>query len=598
MANVPIGRSIKLPVPTKKYVRNTQSPSAAFQNIIAERTGYAAHVRAKPVFVGSAYPSSVPTSDASERSRWRFAAHAGPYTQYLYVQFTMARQDTGTASDPYVMALVTDRNGVSLGIIERHYGASSLAPSNVPSEWGTSTGSLEIPADEDYFVEFIDASYGRLVAAAAWEGSFTPDTSEGWSPVGTGSGGPILDVHRSDVVTMARALHKKNSAQLWNWHVDTDAGARVTTSASYKNPVDDTSTTPSSATPGVKFNLAQHTTMSRVTGGCRVAFKCFGSSSNGTGNVRLVDDAGATVLTCAITNPTAGWHTTFGYVPASDGEKYDLHYGGTTGTLTLYATSLYEYDQLGEALTGSFATTLADCALVTAGVCATPPEFVLAGTAVTTSTGSGTVAPAWPTHAIGDVALLHITMGSATGGTTTSSLASAAGFTLIDEDVYNFDGINWIHAVWGCRATSTSQTAPSVQNAAGASSLIAVITTYRGCAPTGAYSDASANDNATTSTSVTIPGLTLVTANSLIVDSFGFSRDANSTTEVSGWTNASLTSITERFDQSHNGGPGGGIGVASGVANVIAGASVGATTATLGTTGFQARVKVALKPPT
>jgi hypothetical protein len=361
MSTVVISRTAKLRIQVKKYARNTLTPSATLQNAMAMLAGYGALVRAKPVFSECCDLSAIPASTVSDRPRWRFRAHAGPYVKYLFVQFTMARQDNLTAADCYVRARVRDAGGTIIGDAIRHYGTSSSAPDDVPSEWGTGQSFIltsntdntivELPADADYTVEFADVSYGRLVAAQAWEVSAPPTTELGYALTTNAMGGPIYDEDRSDLVTMGRTLHKHHSAQLWNWHTDTDAGARVTTSASYKNPIDDTSTTPSSATPGAKLNLLYHTTLSRVADGCRLAFWVYASSSNSTGSVRLVDDAGATMIDCPITSTTAAWHGSFGYVPAVDSEKYDLHYGGTTGTLTLYATSLFEFDGLGDTAT-------------------------------------------------------------------------------------------------------------------------------------------------------------------------------------------------------------------------------------------------------
>jgi hypothetical protein len=224
----------------------------------------------------------------------------------------------------------------------------------------------------------------------------------------------------------------------------------------------------------------------------------------------------------------------------------------------------------------------------------TDASFVSAGTAATTSTASGTIAPAWPTHVSGDVALLHLTMYSPTGGAIVSSLLTANGFELLAEEVYAGDGFYWIHAVYGCRATSAAMAAPVVQSAAGLSSLIGVITTYRGCASAGVYHDVLDGDVGGSDTAVTIPGGTTTQDGSIVVASVGFSRDAVSTAEVSGWANASLASITERFDQAHAGNTGGGLGIATGVRTTAG--TVTATTATLGTTGFQQRIAIALRP--
>lgn len=119
---------------------------------------------------------------------------------------------------------------------------------------------------------------------------------------------------------------------------------------------------------------------------------------------------------------------------------------------------------------------------------------------------------------------------------------------------------------------------------------------FRGCIATGDPWDVTAGGVlSTASTAVSINGDTTTVANCLIVAAFSHSTDINSTVQVSGWTNASLASITERIDDSTTSGDGDGIGVATGV-KVVAGA-YSATTATLVTASNQGRISIALKPP-
>lgn len=62
----------------------------------------------------------------------------------------------------------------------------------------------------------------------------------------------------------------------------------------------------------------------------------------------------------------------------------------------------------------------------------------------------------------------------------------------------------------------------------------------------------------------TLPGVTVI-ADSLILMVAGSARDVVSTTEFSNWTNANLTSITERMDNMTTTGNGGGYGMATGI---------------------------------
>lgn len=94
------------------------------------------------------------------------------------------------------------------------------------------------------------------------------------------------------------------------------------------------------------------------------------------------------------------------------------------------------------------------------------------------------------------------------------------------------------------------------------------------------------------STTATFPGITTATANAWIVHASGLDRDAASTTTVGTATNANLTGITERHDQTISSGVGGGLVVITGT-KATAGAT-GNTTATV-TSTIQVYLTLALR---
>ena len=98
------------------------------------------------------------------------------------------------------------------------------------------------------------------------------------------------------------------------------------------------------------------------------------------------------------------------------------------------------------------------------------------------------------------------------------------------------------------------------------------------------------------STSASFPGITTATANALIVHASGLDLDAARTATTGAATNANLTGITERHDQTISGGVGGGLVVVTGT-KATAGAT-GNTTATV-TSTIQVYLTLALReaPP-
>lgn len=363
MSSVPISKNAPPRAGLNQYARNGLSPVAEFQNLISERVGYAVKVRAKQVWrsPGMLYSSGasvIPGSSATDRNRWRFAGHAAPYAQYLFVRMWQARQSTGTAADCYTRLRIVNQAGTLIGDAAPHFGSSGSAPLDVPSEFGdnmfglvdTADNLVEIPAGEAYFGTFTDVNYGRIIAACVWEVAFLPDTDVGYPDVSSGSGSPIYDKDRLDVARMANAQWSRGAQPLWHYSSETDASARARSVASYINLYDASSTTVTATTPGVQLDLRYRTTLSRETLGVPVRFCVYAANSAGTGQVRILNSAGATVLTSSITGTTAAWYVTNGYLPATDA-KYDPHFGGNaTGTLTVYAFSIYEYD--GDSATG------------------------------------------------------------------------------------------------------------------------------------------------------------------------------------------------------------------------------------------------------
>lgn len=94
------------------------------------------------------------------------------------------------------------------------------------------------------------------------------------------------------------------------------------------------------------------------------------------------------------------------------------------------------------------------------------------------------------------------------------------------------------------------------------------------------------------STSSSFPGITTTTANALIVHASGLDLDAASTATTGAATNANLTGITERHDQTISGGVGGGLVIIEGT-KATAGAT-GNTTATV-TSTIQVYLTMALR---
>lgn len=220
------------------------------------------------------------------------------------------------------------------------------------------------------------------------------------------------------------------------------------------------------------------------------------------------------------------------------------------------------------------------------------PTFQAAGT-LTGSTAA--ISPAWPTHAVDDIALLFVE----TANQIPTALTTANGFALVGTLSYG-GGVAGSGAdasaldVYWCRATSTSMAAPTVTDAG--QHTIGQILTFRGCITTGNPWDVTAGDaSGSASTSVTIPGVTTTVADCLVVLACSWADDSASGSLAS-VTNGSLANITSLVNAGNISGNGGGFAVLTGEK-----ATAGAVSSSTGTlslaASYQGRACIALRPP-
>ncbi|MDO8291700.1 MAG: hypothetical protein Q7T29_02340 [Gallionella sp.] len=203
--------------------------------------------------------------------------------------------------------------------------------------------------------------------------------------------------------------------------------------------------------------------------------------------------------------------------------------------------------------------------------------------------GTGAVTPAWPAHAINDIALLFV---ESTGGQPVT-LSTPAGFAAVanSPQATGAGTAGTQITVFWARATSAAMTSPTVADPG--DHVYARILTYRGAITAGNPWDVTGGGvKAVASTSVTVTGVTTTVANTRIVQAVA--RDDDSTAAAfSAETNVNLTGIAERNDAGTTSGNGGGFAVWDG--GLAAAGATGNTTATV-TSSINAFLTIALIP--
>lgn len=216
------------------------------------------------------------------------------------------------------------------------------------------------------------------------------------------------------------------------------------------------------------------------------------------------------------------------------------------------------------------------------------PTFQAAGTAVASIAA---VSPAWPVHAVDDIALLLVQTANEA-----VSLSTPAGFVQVANSPQGTGAAatkaSTRLTVFWARATSTTMATPTVADSG--NNQVAQIITFRGVIGTGNPWDVTAGDVlAAASTAFSIPGATTTVTNALVVAIVSNSRDAT-VPQSSGWTNADLSGVVEITDFNASVGNGGGFGAATGV-KAAAGA-YRSTTGSLANSSVQGRLSIALRP--
>jgi len=364
LAQLPAAKTAAPPIQAARYARNGLVPDVALINAMNEQTNQSVLYRTKEVF--RACPSQymlypLPSSVSSTRARWRFAFHTGPYTHAVKAIACMVPQDSNPGNNAYArLDLATNAAGTpAVGSVSLYYGTNSGGTASVPAAWESikvQEGYIGVSPNTTYYGTWYDIDQCRLISACVHEYGSMTEHFNGYLSQSLAAGSDVLDKYRADIVEIQYNLWRRGGAHVLNWTVDgDDAGGAygtpplTTTSGTAKNIIDDTSTTISAATPGYTLDMRYKNRVSQ-TSGVPCIMQVYGSKS-GTqddGEVYLKDSAGNTIA--SVTNvftSTAQWHSSGVFNLPATVDKYDIQYaraGIVTGTFTLYAVSIYEYE--------------------------------------------------------------------------------------------------------------------------------------------------------------------------------------------------------------------------------------------------------------
>lgn len=316
--------------------RNGQVVGAHVENAMRNASNQLLAFRGKELFAYASPIDAIPASGGT-RVRWRFHAKTSPNCDRLHVHVLVAAHSGVDAQDPSVYFSETL---AGYGTLTWHFG-NSIGASDVPSDFAEFSGSLDVAGSTEIACEFGDTTEGRIVAAIVFEEMLPPDTANGFFEE-TSAGANIYDSHRQALATLIAASWAGCGSQVWNWTTDTAAAAPTNTTVTFKNLLNTAVTTVTAASPGATIDMTGKAVSRQEATGVPVKMWVYASVTSSAGVVKLVDSAGTTMLSVAITG-AAAWYSVTGVLPASAG-KYDLQcaLNAAVGTLTVHAVSIYE----------------------------------------------------------------------------------------------------------------------------------------------------------------------------------------------------------------------------------------------------------------
>jgi len=292
------------------------------------------------------------------------------------------------------------------------------------------------------------------------------------------------------------------------------------------------------------------------------------------------------VRSTALERPNANWTATGGYTT--------FNCNGTTGGGAASNMNICgEFRILTDTTsTSDPAATAVDSASIFIAfdeVATGAPVYKAAGRAVSDTVG---VTPAWPAHAVDDIALLFV---ESAGGEAVT-LSTPAGFVQVTNSpkATGAGTAGTQLSVFWARATSTTMAAPTITDPG--NHVYAQILTYCGVATSGDPWDVTGGDvKAVASNSVSVTGVLTTVNNTLIVQAVTRENDNAPGAAFSAQTNANLTNIAERSDAGTNSGNGGGFVIWDGIKAALGG--TGTTSANINASVVNAFLTIALRPP-
>jgi len=312
--------------------------SADLARQIAEQTNHILAYRRKVIMMHADAVADVHAGAAGEVTRLYYAFHSGEGVSQVEANLILAPA-SASATTPYVYFDAKDDFATDTTTASDKLYPSQINTALVPDHMTFGRLTIDVIADTDYTGFVYTGDYARIMSCAIYEIGTTPvDSAAAGVDPNHPLGSQILDTDLQTLLQSQTKIHGHNAGPVVQW-----TGEKGLSSTSYVNIFDGTGGV-SSATVGVKTNLAYHQTYDGTSVPMRmyVYAKSTGSSSANNG-VRVTDGTNSVEMTTF--GGSGQWYYADGSLPASDGVKLDIQAKANGGdTVTVYGVYLVEYE--------------------------------------------------------------------------------------------------------------------------------------------------------------------------------------------------------------------------------------------------------------
>ena len=341
----------RLPMlPRERWANNGRSPSAGMFSSIAHHLNQVSG-RQKKQFLTAIQPlNAVSAGSSAAVIVWPTRFITGENCTSIRVSAGIALTDYGAVSTPMLTILVKSTAGATVATKDVAYHGKTTGTTVAPDEINHGSVIIDgLTANTEYYLENQVVNGMRLVYMVAVELAlyYADDTVTAvCNPVNFMAEGPIYNTQINDVADAANKLWRHNGKHLFTFTQPYDeSSAATSTSTTYTNVIDGSSTTVTAASPGFSLYTTYDGTYARANAiPVKMAIYTQRTSGSGTLSVRI-NDGTSTIAITGITS-TQQWSTVTSTIAAQAGTKWDIQAANSAGASSwrIYAVSLFEYE--------------------------------------------------------------------------------------------------------------------------------------------------------------------------------------------------------------------------------------------------------------